>query len=206
VLVNDLVITGVGPNSLDRTDAILMLTVFAGLLIYMYRSLQASSSQTEPTDKAQTPQAAIGGILLGIALLIGGAILVVDNGVIIAVHYGLGMRLMGVSLLAIGTSLPELTTVVLAARRGNTDLAIGNVIGSNLFNILFALPTTALVHPMDYATSLNADMEVLGIALITLIAFMFTISPRKLGRWESAILIAGYLGYITYRLSAPLAG
>jgi cation:H+ antiporter len=204
ILVNDVVITGVGPNSLDRTDAVLMLTVFAGLLIYMYRALQTSNNAAEPTDTAQTSQVAIGSIFLGIVLLIGGAVLVVDYGVIIAVHFGLGMRLVGISFLAVGTSLPELTTVVLAARRGNTDLAIGNVIGSNLFNILFALPMTALVHPMDYTVSLNADMEVLGIALITLIAFMFTISPRKLGRWESTVLIAGYLGYIIYRVTDPL--
>ena len=204
VVVNDEVITGVGPDSLDRMDAALMLTVFAGLLVYMYRSLQAASNLTEPTDKAQSPQVAIGGILLGIAFLTGGAILVVDYSVAIAVHFGFSMRLVGISFLAVGTSLPELTTVALSARRGNTDMAIGNVIGSNLFNILFTLPITALVHPMDYSVSLNADMEVLGIALITLIAFMFTISPRKLGRGESAVLIAGYLGYIIYRVFGPV--
>ena len=89
---------------------------------------------------------------------------------------------------------------------GKMRPAIGNVIGSNLFNILFALPITALVHPMDYTTNLNGDMEVLGIALITLIVFMFTVSPRRLGRWESAILIAGYLSFLVYRVTGSLAG
>jgi len=202
ILVNDDVTTGLGPDSLGRVDAILMLTVFVGLLIYMYRTLQ-SSSVGEPTDKAQSPQAAMASTLLGMALLTGGAILVIDNGVAVATHFGLGMRLAGISFLAIGTSLPELTTVVLAARRKSTDLAIGNVIGSNLFNILFALPITALVHPMDYNPLLNGDIEVLGIALIMLITFMFTVSSRRLGRLESAILMAGYLGYLIYRISAP---
>jgi cation:H+ antiporter len=202
VLVNDEVITGIGPNVLGRLDALIMLLVFGGLLIYMYRSLQAVRDFGEPTDKAQSPQAATGSLLLGLALLAGGAILVVDYAVVIAVHFGLGMRLVGLTFLAVGTSLPELTTVVLAARRQNTDMAIGNVIGSNLFNILFALPVTGMVHPMEYNTALNADMEVLGASLIALIFFMFTVSPRKLGRWESILLVVGYLVFIGYRLSA----
>ncbi|MGC3944961.1 MAG: sodium:calcium antiporter [Chryseolinea sp.] len=206
VLVNDQVITGVGPNMLGRLDAIVMLAIFLSLLVYMYRSLQSVSDYIEPTETAQAPQAATASILLGIGLLVGGAILVVDNAVFIAIHFGLGMRLVGLTLLAVGTSLPELTTVVLAARKRHTDMAIGNVIGSNLFNVLFALPVTALVHPMDYNIALNGDMEVLGIALISLIVFMFTISPRRLGRWESVLLVAGYITYLSYRLSAQLAG
>ncbi|HTF16540.1 MAG TPA: calcium/sodium antiporter [Chryseolinea sp.] len=206
VLVNDQVITGFGPDSLGRLDALIMLTIFAGLLLYMYRSLQSVNDFTEPTDKALSPQAATASILLGLGLLVGGAILVVDYAVVIAVHFGLGMRLTGLTILAVGTSLPELTTVVLAARKQNTDMAIGNVIGSNLFNVLFALPVTALVHPMEYNPALNADMEVLGIALIALIIFMFTISPRRLGRWESILLVVGYFTYIGYRLSMQLPG
>jgi len=206
VLVNDQVMTGTGPDMLGRLDAIMMLVIFGGLLIYMYRSLQSVNDFTEPTDTAQAPQAATASILLGIGLLVGGAILVVDNAVFIAVHVGLGMRLVGLTLVAVGTSLPELTTVVLAARKRHTDMAIGNVIGSNLFNVLFALPVTALVHPVEYNTALNADMEVLGIALITLILFMFTISPRRLGRWESVLMVAGYITYLSYRLSVQLWG
>lgn len=206
VLVNDEVIKGAGPDMLGRVDATIMLIVFAGLLIYMYRSLQAVNDFTEPTDTAQAPQAATASILLGIGLLVGGAILVVDYAVVIAVHFGLGMRLVGITFLAVGTSLPELTTVVLAARKRHTDMAIGNVIGSNLFNILFALPVTALAHPMQYNPALNGDMEVLGIALIALIVFMFTISPRRLGRWESVLMVSGYIAYLTYRLTAQLAG
>lgn len=204
VLVNDQVITGIGPNSLGRPDALIMLTIFGGLLLYMYRSLQTVNDFAEPTDNVQSPQAAIASILLGLALLVGGAILVVDYAVMIAVHFGLGMRVVGLTFLAVGTSLPELTTVVLAARKHNTDMAIGNVIGSNLFNVLFALPVTALAHPMDYNPALNADVEVLGVSLIALIVFMFTISPRKLGRLESVFLVAGYLTYIGYRLSVQL--
>ncbi|MEJ1238512.1 calcium/sodium antiporter [Chryseolinea sp. T2] len=206
ILVNDQVITGIGANTLGRLDASIMLMLFLGLLIYMYRSLQAVSDFTEPTDRAQAPQAATASILLGMGLLIGGAILVVDYAVVIAVHFGLGMRLTGITLLAVGTSLPELTTVVLAARKRHTDMAIGNVIGSNLFNVLFALPVTAIVHPIEYNTALNGDIEVLGISLIVLILFMFTISPRRLGRLEAMLLVAGYLTYVGYRLSAQLNG
>jgi len=205
ILVNDEVITGAGPDSLGRLDAMIMLIIFGGLLLYMYRSLQNVNDFAEPTDKAQSPQAAMASILLGLGLLVGGAILVVDYAVVIAVHFGLGMRLVGLTFLAVGTSLPELTTVVLAARKRNTDMAIGNVIGSNLFNVLFALPVTGLVHPMDYNPAMNGDMEVLGIALIALILFMFTISPRKLGRWEALLLIAGYFTYIGYRLTLQLS-
>ena len=198
VLVNDKVISGEEPNMLDRSDSFVLITLFAGLLIYMYRSFQSAGDLVEPIDKAQSPQVATGSIMLGIGLLVGGAILVVDYAVVIATHIGMGMRTMGITLLAIGTSLPELTTVVMAARKGNTDLAIGNVIGSNLFNILFALPVSALVRPMHYNIALNADIEVLGVSLIVLIVVMFTISPRRLGRWESAVLVAGYLVCFMY--------
>lgn len=203
MMVNDEVLSGTGPNVLGRMDALILLTVFVALLVYMYRSL-AAGHLGEPTETAQSPQAATASLLAGIALLIGGAILVVDYAVVVAVHFGVGMRLVGLTILAIGTSLPELTTVMLAARKRNTDLAIGNVIGSNLFNVLFALPITGLVHPMEYSTSLNPDMEVVGASLILLIVFMFTISPRRLGRWESIVLIGGYITYILFRITGPL--
>jgi cation:H+ antiporter len=201
ILVNDRVMWGNEGDMLGRVDAIIMFAVFLGLLVYMYRALQAVGDFSEPTARAQSPQAATGSILLGMALLTGGAILVVDYAVIISTHFNMPLRLVGLTFLAVGTSLPELTTAVMAANRHNTDLAIGNVIGSNLFNILFALPVTALAHPMEYNAVLNSDIEMLGVATIVLIIFMFTINERRLGRWEAVVLVAGYVAYLIYRLT-----
>ncbi len=200
IFVNDHVVTGAVVNQLSRYDAIFLLVIFAGLLVYMSRSLQTANDLTEPTATAQTRQGATASILLGLAFLVGGGILVVDYAVVVSAHYDLPLKRVGLLLVAIGCSLPELTTAVIAAEKRNTDLAIGNVIGSTLFNVLFALPVAAAVSPVEYNTSLNVDMEVLGVSTIALIVFMFTVSQRKLTRGAAIILICCYFVYLVFRL------
>jgi len=134
----------------------------------------------------------------GLLMLIGGGTLVVDNAVHVAQHFGMSERLTGLTILAIGTSLPELATSAVAAYRKNTDIAIGNVLGANIFNIFFSLSVTAFIHPIAYNDSLNFDVEVLGFATIMLMVFMFTINRRKLDRWEALLLVMGYVGYTIY--------
>lgn len=137
-------------------------------------------------------------IVAGFCMLVGGGHLAVENAVAIAKSYGLSEKLIGLTILAAGTSLPELATSAVAAYKRNTDIAIGNVIGSCIFNIFFILGITGIIRPTPYNLSLNSDLYVLGVSTILLLIFMFTINTRKLDRWEAFILLTGYLCYTLY--------
>jgi cation:H+ antiporter len=106
--------------------------------------------------------------------------------------------LIGLTILAAGTSLPELATSTVAAYRKNTDIAIGNVIGSNIFNICFILGLTGIVTPIPYNNAMNFDFEVMAASTLLLMVFMFTFNQRKLDRWEAFILLVSYIGYVFF--------
>jgi cation:H+ antiporter len=110
----------------------------------------------------------------------------------------LSEKLIGLTILAAGTSLPELATSAVAAYRKNTDIAIGNVVGSNIFNIFLILGVTGLIKPIPFNVVLNFDLYVLTAATIVLMIFMFTLNTRKLDRWEAVILFIGYIVYTIY--------
>jgi cation:H+ antiporter len=140
-------------------------------------------------------------IVGGLAGLIGGGELVVDSAIKIAHSFGLSEKLIGLTILAAGTSLPELATSCVAAYRKNTDIAIGNVVGSNIFNIFFILGITGVIHPIPYSTAMNFDIQVLMASTIILMIFMFTLNTRKLDRWEAFILLMSYVAYVVYLVS-----
>jgi cation:H+ antiporter len=135
---------------------------------------------------------------MGIAMLVGGGKLVIDNAIAVAQHFGLSQKLIGLTILATGTSLPELATSAVAAYRKNTDIAIGNVVGSNIFNIFLILGTTGLINPITYNTALNFDLFVLMLSTVLLIVFMFTQKKRKLDRAESVVFLVIYICYTLY--------
>ena len=135
IMVNDLILLGNPVNILSRWDSVILLAFFGLFMLYVYRTMTVASDLEESPIKMYATPVATGMIILGLAMLIGGGTLVVDNAVAIAEHYGLSQKLIGLTILAAGTSLPELATSAVAAFRKNTDIAIGNVIGSNIFNI-----------------------------------------------------------------------
>ena len=197
VLVNDRILWNSAVNILSRWDALILLFFFALFMLYIYRSMQTVSDYDETPIKNYATPLATGMIILGLAMLIGGGTLVVDNAVTIAEHYGLSQRLIGLTIIATGTSLPELATCSVAAYRKNTDLVLGNVIGSNLFNILFILAVAGVIRPIQYNDVMNFDIEVLGASTILLMIFMFTINRHKLDRWEAFLLLGCYIVYAT---------
>jgi cation:H+ antiporter len=198
ILVND-ELKGTGTtNLLSRLDAVVLILCFSLFMLYIYRTMNKTSDFGDQPIKTYSTPAAAGMIVLGLAMLIGGGTLVVDNAVTIAEFYGLSQKLIGLTILAAGTSLPELATSAVAAYRKNTDIAIGNVIGSNIFNIFFILGITGLVHPIQYNPAMNFDLEVLGASTILLMVFMFTINVRKLDRWEAFLMLVGYIVYTVY--------
>jgi cation:H+ antiporter len=195
VLINDQELFGAEINILSRFDSIILLLFFGGFLFYIYRTMKTAPETEEAPIKMYTMPMSVGLVILGLAMLIGGGQLVVDNAISIAHYYGLSEKLIGLTILAAGTSLPELATSTVAAYRKNTDIAIGNVIGSNIFNIFFILGVTGVVNPIPYNSAMNFDLKVLAGATVLLMVFMFTLNTRKLDRWEAFLMLAAYIVY-----------
>ncbi|MFN8843474.1 MAG: calcium/sodium antiporter [Chryseotalea sp.] len=204
ILVNDNMLWGSTVSApevggvLSRIDAFILLLFFGGFMLYIVRTMKNNSDLDQDDVKIYATWLSIVFVVAGLAMLIGGGKLVVDNAIAIAKHFEVSDKLIGLTILAAGTSLPELVTSCVAAYRKNTDIAIGNVIGSNIFNIFFILGITGLISPMEYSAAMNFDVYILLISTVVLMIFMFTINTRKLDRWEAAILLLGYFTYTLY--------
>lgn len=198
ILVNDSMIWGSEKDMLSRTDALILLGFFGLFMFYIVRTMKNNTDLDQTNVKIYKNWLSIVMSVAGLAMLVGGGKLVVDNAILIAKDFGMSEKLIGLTILAAGTSLPELVTSCVAAYRKNTDIAIGNVIGSNIFNIFFILGITGIVSPMQYSSLMNFDITVLVGGTILLMVFMFTINTRKLDRWEALILLLGYFTYTAY--------
>jgi cation:H+ antiporter len=198
--------------------------LIAGLLVYIAFSLFADRATGDVVaemhaGEGETVEANYGvglGILIALAGLVGvvfGAKLLVDGGVVIAREFGISETVIGLSIVAVGTSLPELATSAIAAFRGKADVALGNIIGSNIFNILGILGITALVHPFSVRSMPSGDITTHAMesgaghslislgdmsALILSVALMvlFAITGKLIARWEGAVLLFGYALYM----------
>lgn len=196
LLVNDKMILGNEGNFLSRIDSLILLLFFGGFLLYIYRSMKTTSDYEEDNSiKIYKTPIALLMTFGGLIGLVYGADKVVENAVAIATTFGLSEKLIGLTILAAGTSLPELATSCVAAYKKNTDIAIGNVIGSNIFNIFFILGVTGMINPLEYKEVMNFDLNVLMSSTVLLMIFMFTLNTRKLDRWEAALMLIGYIVY-----------
>jgi cation:H+ antiporter len=189
-----------GILTLNRLDGAILLGFFIIFMVYIFVNLRSNKETVEAGYKILKPSISLFLILIGLVSLILGSRLVVDNAVKIAHLFGASEKLIGITIISAGTSLPELVTSVVAAFRKKSDIAIGNIIGSNIFNIFLILGISSLITPIKYNSSFNFDILLLIIATILLFAFMFSGKKHKLDRWESALFLIGYAGYITYLL------
>ena len=185
---------------LGRIDGILLLVAFAVFMYYTFTVATKGNPQDgAPIHNVQVPLwRDIVFVLLGLGCLIVGSNLFVDSASSVAAELGVSEGVIGLTIVAGGTSLPELATSVVAARKGQSAIAIGNVIGSNVFNILLILGLTAAVSPMQIQGITTLDMSVmfLSVALVWLFSFTrFTVE-----RWEGAVLVGGYLVYLAWLL------
>jgi cation:H+ antiporter len=194
LLVNDGLMSN-GPDTLSRIDGMVLLIFFAGFLYYIYKTMKAAPDVEGGTIKLFSTRVSVVMIIGGLVALIFGGRLVVNNAISLAHHFGVSEKLIGLTILAAGTSLPELATSAVAAYRRNTDIAIGNVVGSNIFNILLILGITGVIQPISYNTAMNFDLKVLGASTVLLMVFMFTLNTRKLDRWEAFLMLGGYVAY-----------
>lgn len=201
LLINDQLL-GSSAQGISRIDALILLTGFIIFMIYIFNSLKKNQNQDEQVvaDKPLSKATMITLIVIGLAGLIIGSKLVVDNAVTIAQSLGLSEKVIGVTIVSTGTSLPELVTSVVAALKKKTDIAVGNVIGSNIFNVFLILGVSGVINPIHLTTSFNLDILILIAATVFLFLAMFSGKKYKLDRWEAGLLLAGYVGYIAYQL------
>jgi cation:H+ antiporter len=186
---------------LSRLDAIILLICFCLFLYYVYRQLRGENIPLNINPKELSNLKIWLFIFLGLAFLILGGRLVVVNSVKIASALGISQTIIGLTIVAAGTSLPELATSVVAAFKRNNDIAIGNIIGSNIFNIFFILGVSAIIKPVDYNIKFNFDLALLGIGTLLLFVAMFSGKKKKLDRWEAGVLLLIYIGYTIYLIN-----
>ena len=184
---------------ISRIGGIIFLLVFIYFIYITFRHAKEQPDEAEVIKPLPLWQALLC-IFGGLAGLVIGGDLIVKSAVNIAMRMGVSEAVIGLTIVALGTSLPELATSVIAATKKNSDIALGNVIGSNIFNVFFVLGTSATIRPLPAydGIALDAVMATLGSALVWL--FVFTNQQRAIKRWGGAVLLLVYAGYLTYRL------
>lgn len=188
---------------ISRLDGILLLIAFIGFLFYVFHQLKQEKTAVVANENKSNYQI-WGLVIFGMAGLIIGGKLVVDNSIDVATQLGVSQKIIGLTIIAAGTSLPELVTSIVAAIKKNSDIAIGNVVGSNIFNILLILSISSLINPVKYNPNFNQDLLILMGGTVFLILAMFTGKRKKLDRWEALLLLSFYLIYTTYLVSKEL--
>ena len=183
---------------ISRIDGFILLVLFGLFLYYVYKQLKTDNSELEITHKNFSNQIITLYIIIGLTGLSFGGRFVVINAVEIAKMLGVSEKIIGITILAAGTSLPELATSVMAAIKRNNDIAVGNIIGSNIFNIFLILSISSLINPIKFDIVFNTDLYILAGGTIFLFIAMFTGKKKKLDRWEAALLLLSYSIYTVY--------
>lgn len=181
-------------------DAAIMLVFFAIFMVITLHEAKSGEIKEETTaeKKPMSKLMSIVWIVVGLACLIGGSTVFVNAASKFAAELGVDPAVIGLTIVAMGTSLPELATSVVSATKGNSGIAIGNVLGSNVFNILFILGVTGVISPLDIKGITTLDLSVMVIAMILLWLFSFT--KLKISRWEGAVLTLVFIGYMVMLL------
>ena len=193
-------------RGIGRIGGAVLLVMFCYFLYNTFRHAkdhpEEVQNEEEQAAKVLTIRRAIALILVGFIGLIVGGELIVKSAVNIAERCGVSEAIIGLTIVALGTSLPELATSLIAAAKHNSDIAIGNVFGSNIFNVFFVLGTSAVVRPLPAYSGIELDaLMAAGGSIIVWLAVK-TNHDRKIQRWAGAILLLAYGGYLTYRLMA----
>ena len=188
-------------RGISRMGGLILLAMFCYFLYNTFRHAKDHPDEVEAeTVKPIGLWLAITLVLVGLAGLVLGGEMIVRSAVQIATNLGVPEAIIGLTVVALGTSLPELATSAIAAFKKNCDIALGNVIGSNIFNVFFVLGTSATVHPLPAYDGINMDAWTAAAGSILVWLFVMTNHQRQVKRWGGAILLLIYAAYLTYRL------
>lgn len=192
---------GEATRGVSRMGGVILLVMFGYFLYNTFRHAKEHPDEAEANEvKSIGIGKAIILVLVGLIGLVVGGEMIVKSAVQIATNMGISEAIIGLTIVALGTSLPELATSVIAATKHNCDIALGNVIGSNIFNVFFVLATSAIIRPLPAYDGIVIDAWVAAVGSILVWLFVKTNHAREIKRWGGAILLLAYTGYLTYRL------
>ncbi len=206
ILANDFLIDRTVPDGLTRVDGLILILFFIIFIYYtfgitkerenIFQKTIGEIKQADPKEYSNTMSILM--IIIGLAGLSLGGKWIVDGAISLAQFFGLSEALVGLTIVAIGTSLPELAASAMAAKRGQADMAVGNIVGSNIFNFLWILGLSSVISPIKYSPALNVDILIL-IAVTILLLFLIYIGRKNiLGRWEGIVMLGLYALYLVF--------
>lgn len=198
VLLIPFALLGAEAMMIGRVEGLILLALFVLYIIWQIRDALKSRKETveDPMEKIISPFKSIILIILGCIMIVAGGNYVVNSATSIAQAFGLSETLIGLTIVAIGTSLPELVTSIVASRKGENDLSLGNVVGSNIFNILMILGISTTIHPIRLEASFLFDT--LFLAAVSVIILIFAKTRGRISRREGLIMLAFYIAYDAY--------
>jgi len=196
VLANDYLFTKATEPVIGRINGIILMLIFLGFMYYTFKFGNTGTDE-DIEVKIYSLKKSILMIVAGIGSLVIGGKWIVDGATDLASMLGMGEAIISLTIVALGTSLPELATCVVAAYKKNAGLVMGNIVGSNIFNVLFVLGISTTIQPIKFNTALNFDI-LMGI-FATLLLFVFLLIPQKniLKRWQGWVLVLFYFGYVS---------
>lgn len=198
VLVFVFISSPMEPKGLSRIEGLALLVVFAAFLVYTFYTAKADATTT--TESTPFPLwKCVVLILAGLVGLVVGGEMIVKTAVAIARYCGVAEAVIGLTIVALGTSLPELATSVVAAFKHNNDIAIGNVVGSNIFNVFFILGTSAIIKHLPVYPGIEIDAALVAVSALA-VWLLLCNKNRSINRWGGVLLLVIYAGYLTYRL------
>lgn len=196
VLANDILLDGAAGSVIGRSDGIILLLFFSIFMVYVFEiSFRHKPAEEDIAVSKLSVTKSVVFILAGLAGLVFGGKWIVEGAIHIANLLGVSESLIGLTVVAVGTSLPELATSAVAAYRKNVDIAVGNVVGSNIFNIFLVLGTSAIIKPLPFKPSSNFDMYVVMLSSALLFAFLFLGKRQRIERWQGIMFLVLYIGY-----------
>src|SRR3989338_5870304 len=198
IMANDMIIDGAGFSGITRIDGFILLSFFIIFLYYIFGITKSDKDIVEEEIKIFGYSKAVLFIIFGLAGLVIGGKWIVDGAVKIAEFFNISQSLIGLTIVALGTSLPELATSAIAAYKKQSDIAIGNIIGSNIFNIFWILGVSAIIRPLPFNASSNKDISVAIFASVILFLIMFIGKKRAIERSQGIFMVIAYIGYIVF--------
>ena len=187
------------PKELDRVESIIFCLLFIGYLVFLVLRTKKEGVQEVEEETEEKPRKMwvnIAFILGGLATIVAGGEFVVTTAETLALMAGMSKLLVGLTIVAVGTSLPELVTSMVAAKKGENDIAVGNAVGSSIFNILLILGVASTIKPIGF--ELSTYIDVIAMAVSAIMLFIFAYKGSKVNRWQGALMIAIYAIYLTF--------
>ncbi len=207
VFGSDMLLDGATANILSRVEGVALLGFFVIFVVYTFGLKRNKSNEEEKLEEEESENEkmkeyswakSILYVIGGLFFLVISGDLIVHSGSIIAEEMGVTQNLIGLTLVAIGTSFPEIVTTIMAARKGNNDIAVGTIVGTTIFNIFFALGVTALVTSLPFNTQNLVDASFLLLVTIIFFVFMFVGKKHILERWQGVALVLFYIAYLVF--------